>query len=408
MAGHVHDLPPARRRTWPWRGAVEARHLLATGAGRVLVTTVAAIAALTAIGLVALWPYGWHPARTTTPSPVVSATVQRVEDFSCAGTGSNPCRRIIVSAEGRTATVVLGFASMAPTVHAGDSVRLTRNFAHAHAVPGPSEYDFRSVDHRGSLLWVGALVAVMAAALLRWRGAFAVAGVALSLAIVVWFLIPAILAGRPALLVALVAALAVMFVTLALTNGVGAQSLAAALGISATLGLTCLVAAVVVHFTAIDGRGDEALLGLAAQRGGISLQGVTLAGMLIGALGVLADTAVTQASAVMALRRADPRLGVGGLYRSAFTIGRDHLSATIHTLVLAYAGAALPLMLLLRSSGIETVDTLSSQSIAGPIAATCVGCIALIAAVPLTTGLAASLVARVPVEAVPEGHGHAH
>ena len=65
-----------------------------------------------------------------------------------------------------------------------------------------------------------------------------------------------------------------------------------------------------------------------------------LAGMIIGALGVIADTAVTQASAVMALRRADPNLSTRRLYQSAFAVGRDHLSATIHTLVLAYAGAS--------------------------------------------------------------------
>ena len=74
----------------------------------------------------------------------------------------------------------------------------------------------------------------------------------------------------------------------------------------------------------------------------LSLQGVVLASMIVGALGVLADTAVTQASAVMALRRASPDTTASGLYRGAFVIGRDHLSATIHTLVLAYAGASLP------------------------------------------------------------------
>jgi uncharacterized membrane protein len=130
--------------------------------------------------------------------------------------------------------------------------------------------------------------------------------------------------------------------------------------------------------------------------------------MLVGALGVIADTAVTQASAVTALRRTNPALGARRLYREAFTVGRDHLSATIHTLVLAYTGAALPLLLVMRQARLPLGDALNAQTIAEPIVATLVGCIALIAAVPLTTSLAATLVARVPADALPADHGHGH
>jgi len=140
----------------------------------------------------------------------------------------------------------------------------------------------------------------------------------------------------------------------------------------------------------------------------VSLTGVVLAGMIIGALGVLADTAVTQASAVMALRRADPELSGRALYRAALTVGRDHLSATIHTLVLAYAGATLPLLLIITQSRVTTTDALNDQAIAEPVIATAVGCIALIAAVPLTTGLAASLVAKIPGSHLPHAHAHPH
>ena len=145
------------------------------------------------------------------------------------------------------------------------------------------------------------------------------------------------------------------------------------------------------------------------QAAGVSLTGVVLAGMVVGALGVLADTAVTQASAVMALRRANPALDARALYRAASAVGRDHLSATIHTLVLAYVGASLPLLLLLRSSGSSATDALAGQDLAEPIAATLVGCAALVAAVPVTTALAALLTARVPPAALGDAHaGHAH
>ena len=130
--------------------------------------------------------------------------------------------------------------------------------------------------------------------------------------------------------------------------------------------------------------------------------------MIIGALGVPADTAVTQASAVMALRRADPALSARALYRAALVVGRDHLSATIHTLVLAYAGALLPLLLIIANVRMTSVDALNMQAIAEPAIATAVGCIALIAAVPVTTGLAAGLIARIPAGHIPHGRAHPH
>jgi uncharacterized membrane protein len=134
-----------------------------------------------------------------------------------------------------------------------------------------------------------------------------------------------------------------------------------------------------------------------------------LAGLVIGALGVLADMGVTQASAVMALRRANPRLSAFGLYRGAFTVGRDHLVATTHTLVLAYVGATLPLLLVPRTTGVGVTDALNTQDVAEPVVATLVGSMALLVSVPLTTALAATLVRRVPAAAMPADlHTHTH
>jgi uncharacterized membrane protein len=232
----------------------------------------------------------------------------------------------------------------------------------------------------------------------------ALVGVVLSVALVVVFLVPAILAGSDPVLVSLVAALAVMFVTLLLTYGPGAQSLAAALGIGLSLLLAAVVGRVIVSTAHLDGRTGE----LPVSSLGVSLQGIVLAGMVVGALGVLTDMAVSQASAVTALRAADPQLGPRALYRGAFAVGRDHLAATIHTLVLAYVGAALPLILVLRDAHVGLTDALNGQIVAEPVVATLVGAIALVAAVPLTTALAALLVARVPATALDARHGHAH
>jgi uncharacterized membrane protein len=121
--------------------------------------------------------------------------------------------------------------------------------------------------------------------------------------------------------------------------------------------------------------------------------------------------AVTQASAVMALRRANPELGLGAVYREAFAVGRDHLSATVNTLVFAYVGATLPLLLLFKTAGVTFTDAINTQEVSEAVIATLVGAIGVIASVPLTTGLAALLATGIPAKDIPvdeHGHGHHH
>jgi uncharacterized membrane protein len=165
---------------------------------------------------------------------------------------------------------------------------------------------------------------------------------------------------------------------------------------------------IAVKAAALDGRAGELAAYLASTRGGISLQGLVIAGVVIGALGVLADTGVTQASTVMALRRANPTLGAGALFREAFGVGRDHLVATTHTLVLTYLGASLPLLVGLGAGGVSATDALNSQDVAEPIVATLVGAIALLVSVPLTTALCAAVAFRMAPETLGDTHHHHH
>jgi uncharacterized membrane protein len=384
--------------------------LLASPAGRTLVGLVAAIAALTVIGLAVLWPRGSAEAPAQPLPRTLPAHVHDVRETDCNTPTPQRCRQIVIRVGRERSKLDLGPITAAPEVSAGDSVRVTSvpRVAGLPQPPGAPRYSFVDVERHGPIVIVLAVVAVLALIVLRWRGLLATLGVGLSLLLLVKFIVPALLEGRPAILVALTGSLAVMFVTVTLTNGLGAQTMAAALGITATLLLACALAAAGIQLASLDGRGDDLALALGQQTQTVSLTGVVLAGMIVGALGVLADTAVTQASAVMALRRADPTLSGRALYRAALVVGRDHLSATIHTLVLAYAGALLPLLLIVAHLQMTTVDALNMHAIAEPAIATAVGCIALIAAVPATTALAAALIARIPADQLPDGHAHAH
>jgi uncharacterized membrane protein len=389
-----------------------------TRAGRFLAGSVALLLLATAIGLIALWPAP-QPHRGASEAfggSSVPATVLSSRTLRCPGPANQQCRRIEVKLvagpdHGRTSAITLGPVSTAPDVSSGAHIRVVRvNVAgERSAAAGVEPYSFVDYDRHAPLLWLAIAFTVVAIALARWHGLLAIVGVGLSLLLVTKFIVPAILAGSSPLLVSLVGSLAVMFITLFLTNGIGAQSLAAALGIGTSLLLATLLGDLYAHVAQLNGYSSDLATVLRQFTTKVSLEGVVIAGMVIGALGVLADMGVSQASAVMALRRANPGYGTRQLYREAFAVGRDHLAATIHTLVLAYVGASLPLLLVLQSAHAGLFDAVNTQDVAEPIIATLIGSIALIAAVPLTTGLAALLVSDIPPAAVPhDHHGHRH
>lgn len=412
----VRVLRPRLSDRWrsPWRAAGRGSGLLASVWGRGLVMAVLALALATAVGLLALWPHTSRHAAggQAGGGATLPATVTAVRDIRCPGPTAQRCRQLLVTLDagpdrGRgVQRITLGPANVAPVVARGDAVRVQR----ADGAPvGAERYGFVSVDRRSTMLWLAVVFALLVIVLARRRGVLALVGFALSLLLVVRFVVPAISDGKPAFAVALVGSFAVMFITVGLTYGLRAPSLAAILGIAVSLLLAAVLGTVAVHAARLDGRGNDFSLALTQLNGAISLQGIVIAGLVFATLGVLADMAVTQASAVMALRHANPGMHVRELYRGALGIGRDHLVATTHTLVLVYVGATLPLLLVVHAAGMPAVDGVNVQDLADPIVATLVGAIALLISVPLTTALASLLAAPIPADALPaDGHAHHH
>jgi uncharacterized membrane protein len=425
----VRDRPASLRRLgaraprWLHRvvaargGSAPEARLWGSRWGRGLIGAVGLLALATAIGLIALWPHAaGHSGRSEVMGgPTLAATVTATRVVRCPGPVNQRCSQIVAKigagADRATRqTITLGPANVAPIVKTGDDVRLQRAAGIPDGSSASSErYAFASVDRRGTMLWLAIVFAVLVVALARWRGVLALVGFAVSLWLVTSFVVPAVSAGRPAFAVAMVGSFAVMFVTVGLTYGLSATSLAAILGIAGSLVLAGVLGSFAVHAARLDGRANEFSQALTQLNGTLSLQGVVLAGLVFGALGVLADQAVTQASAVMALRRANPQLDVRGVYKGALQVGRDHLVATTHTLVLVYVGATFPLLLVLHAGGVGGTDALNMQDLAEPVIATLVGAIALLVSVPLTTALVALIAAPAPAGALPDAHhGHSH
>jgi uncharacterized membrane protein len=357
-----------------------------------------AVAVMLAVGTVAglaiLWP-GDEELHTGLAAETRKAEVVEVVETTCPGLGSQRCQLVTAELENgeRVQLQLSAIRSLEPDLDPGDDIRVTEAPeppAGQEGVAGPAWafYDFQR--GRPMLLLAIAFAAIV---LLfgRLRGGLSLVGLAASLALVLVFVVPAILDGKPPLAVAIVGSLAVALTTIPLAHGRGPKTLAALLGTAASLLLTALLALIFTEAAHLTGFANQeaALLDLAGAD--ISLEGLVLAGMVIGALGVLDDVTVSQASTVMALRSANPTLRFRQLFAAAQRVGRDHVSATVNTLVLAYVGAALPILLIFSSSDLGFGEALTSELVATQVVATLVGSIGLIAAVPLTTALAALL-----------------
>ncbi len=256
--------------------------------------------------------------------------------------------------------------------------------------PEGFEYQFSGDRQRKpALFWLAVIFAVSVVLLGRLRGLMALAGLGASLVILLAFILPAIIDGRSPVLVAVFGCAAIAYLALYLAHGFSPMTTVALLGTLAALVLTLVLGVVFVEFAVFSGLSSEDTFFLQVGGSQIDFQGLILAGLLIGALGAIDDMTVTQASSVWELHAANPRLGRFGLYRSAMEIGRDHVASTVNTLVLAYAGASLPLLLLFVLSS-QTLGTVANNEIiAVEIVRTLVGSIGLVAAVPITTWLAA-------------------
>ena len=229
-----------------------------------------------------------------------------------------------------------------------------------------------------------------------WRGVRSLIALALTLAVIVRIVVPLIIAGWDPAGVAIVAATAVTIVTFVLTEGIRTQTLAAAVGTFASLALVAVLAVAfdaIARFTALRGS-EDALYLQAVGLPNINIGGLVLAAIIFGALGILDDVTLTQAATVTELHDASPNLRRLVLARRAMNSGRSHIAATVNTLVLAYVGASLPLIVLFAAGRQDPLLTASMEHVAVEVVRAIVGSIGIVAAVPLTTAVAVALVDR--------------
>ncbi len=267
---------------------------------------------------------------------------------------------------------------------------------HTGTVDGGATFLVTDYVRTGPLLWLTALFVAATILLSGWQGVRSLVGMGVSLVIIVGFIVPQILQGRPPVLVAILGSVVMMGISLYLVYGWQGKTHVAVAGLFVSLVLTGVLAIWFVNSTRLSGFGAEEAGFLQIAGVKLNTQGLLLAGIMIGTLGALDDIAVGQASAIFELSKANPDLGWRPLFRHGMSIGRDHIAAMVNTLLLAYVGAALPLVLLLSVYSEPLGITLNREIIAEEIVRTLVGSLGLLAGVPLTSLIAASVARRRP------------
>ncbi|WP_415004554.1 YibE/F family protein [Aeromicrobium sp.] len=365
---------------------------------RILIGVVAALAVATCLAMIALWPSGSDVPHDTDPYSgegvsTVKATVTSVEAFDCGSTGDigidsmptvdGDCANVTATVDdGEIAEFVLDpTRHVAAAMDEGDEVTLVKLQPQGQ----DATYEFRDYQRGFPLLALALAFAVLVALVGRLRGALALVGIVVTLLALMKFVLPGMLTGESPVLVAVVGSTAIMIAVLYLAHGISIRTTSALFGTLFGIAFTAVVGLIGTdwsHLTGLSSEDDSLLVATAPQ---LYMPGIVAASMVIAGLGVLNDVTVTQASAVWEMRALQPLASKWDVFRSAMRIGRDHIASSVYTLVFAYAGSAMTVMLLITAYQRGLVDVLTSEEIAQEVVRTLVGAIGLVLAVPVTT-----------------------
>lgn len=371
-----------------------------------------------------LWPSGTYkelslddPYGTTESFAVESGSVSSVFDRACDGGAESgsptqvqedlACQTAqVATGQGTYEVEIPAQVSASTEVVRGDNVKILvgEDLAETGVF-----VDFERTVPVGLLAALYALVVVIVA---RWRGVRAIGGLILSFVVLFGFMIPALLEGGPPFWVGLIGSMLIMLVVLYFAHGVSLRTTTALLGTFIGLLLTAALAAWASDTAYLMGLGEEYSYMLASVVPEIRLSGIILTGLLVAGLGVLNDVTITQSSAVWEIKAAQPNISTRNLFSAGMRIGRDHIASTVYTIAFAYAGAALPMLMIVSLYDRSLLESIMSAEMVEEVVRILVGSVGLVLAIPITTGIAvavANAVAEPQGQSVPvEAATHVH
>ncbi len=272
---------------------------------------------------------------------------------------------------------------------------------------GEESYAVAEVYRLNSIIWLSILFFALVIILGGKQGVLSLLSLGASFLAIIYILFPGIIAGYNPLLISGLLAVSILFFIMYVTHGFNRMTTAAFLGCFATISLTIVLSYLAVLSAKLSGFAtDESIYLNFNTKGAIDFQGLLLGAIIIGVIGIIDDIAITQASVVAELRSITTGMSSRHIFARAMKVGRDHMGAVVNSLVLAYTGAALPLLLLVFSSDIPVIELINQEPIATEIVRTLVGSIGLVLAVPITTIISVILIKK--GSSLSQGHGHAH
>lgn len=256
---------------------------------------------------------------------------------------------------------------------------------------GGNEKTFVITDYKRTpyLIFTFLVFATLALIVGKKYGFYSLVGLGFTFLIIFKFILPQIMLGRNPVFITILASVFIIPVTFYLSHGFNKKTHVAIVSTVLALIFTAIFTAISVNIAKLTGYSSEDAMFLQVAKENINMKGVLLAGIIIGFLGVLDDVTVSQSSVVMQLKKANRGYGTTELYSKAMEIGRDHITSMINTLVLVYAGASMPLLLLFINSPQPFLEVLNLELVADEVIRTLLGSIGLILAVPLSTFFAA-------------------
>ena len=380
----------------------------ARGPRRVLLGFLAVAGAATLVGLVLLWPTSATPTvqfadegvtfpaaevlSVGEPCPVLTADPNAPPsegDGFPDGCNQVDVRVLEGDSRGIRTTIDVPPGVAESGLRAGDEVKVV-------AIPAqddrPASYGYFGTQRTVPIVWLTVVFVVVVALVARARGLLALLGLVFAGVVVAKFMLPALLLGSSGLAVALVGASAIMFVVLYLAHGVSVRTSTALAGTLVGVAIIAVLGLYAVDAARLSGLGEEGEL-LRAHAPDLNFRGLLTCAVIVAGLGILNDVTITQSSAVWELRAAAPEMSRRQLFASGMRIGRDHIASTIYTIVFAYAGTALSVLLLLSLYDRPVFDLLPDEAIAEELLRTLAAAIGLVLAGPATTAIAAGTVA---------------
>jgi uncharacterized membrane protein len=416
-SGHTHA---STDHSEPTPQAIAARRR----ANRILAAILIPLTLLTLAGMAMLWPSGSKEgislANPYSAAPGVTfdtGTIQSVATENCMqgvsqqvpgeqgqaqqsqtqqGQGSDCTFAFTEPDKGGSPVKVVINPDVAAShgVKPGDQIRYLNlsNAQGASASQGSPAYIFVDFVRTLPIVLLALLYAAVVIAVARWRGLRALIGLVGAYFVLASFMLPGLVEGKPPLLLALVGSTVIMIGVLYFAHGFSARTSTALLGTIFGLAITALLAAWATGAANLAGVGNHDATTLVNTSANISISGVILCGLIISGLGVLNDVTITQSSAVWELYELAPQSSARKLFTSAMRIGRDHIASTVYTIAFAYAGAALPILIIVMLYDRPLADTLTSAELSEEVIRTLVGSIGLVLAIPVTTLIAVLVV----------------